>query len=224
MTIRNLMEDVVIDMVNEIVNNDKDLSLKETKKDDIMAYVLNRIPQKYVTSERGIIHGMLDAKYVTQQKSDILFLIYEAISVIKNRRGSQSDGDTGQSKGISTLPHVMGEVLEETTFSIIPDVEVTLLYKNKKAPMIDEGWKNPYTTNRATRGYYHFWPAVLGAKKGRGEAHAFTLKFSHPKFEDKEVEVSIDMLGGDEVSGSRLLPIVLLKAKSGVDIDFLYNG
>jgi competence protein ComFB len=224
MSIRNLMEDVVIDIVSEIISNDKDLSVKRIQKDDIVAYVLNRLQPKYVTSERGVIHGMLDRKYVTQQKSDILFLIYEAIGVIKGRRGSQSDGIAGPSPSASILPHIMGEVLEETTFTIVPDIEVTLLYGNKKAPMVDRGWINPYVTNRATRGYYHFWPAYIESSMAGSKSHSFTLSFSHPRLEAREVEFSVEAIAGDGQKGSKILPIVLLKVRDGVNPDFLYDS
>jgi len=223
MSIKNLMEEIVADVVSEIVRNDKDLQIKKTSKDDIVAYVLNRVEPKYVTSERGVIHGMLDRKFIAQQRSDILFLVYEAVGVIKNRRESQSGGETGIQAGISAFPHILGEVLEETTFSIIPNVEVTLLYNGNKAEMIDGSWKNPCLTHRATKGYYHFWPTLPQEKRGKAKTHTFTMRFSHPKFVEKEVPVDIETLSHDEATGSRVLPIVLLSVKEGVDLDFLYD-
>ena len=223
MSIKNLMEDIVTEVVNEIIRNDKDLQIKKTMKDDVIAYVLNRVGTKYVTSERGVIHGLLERKFTAQQKSDILFLVYEAIGVIKNRRESQTGGETGIQAGLGAFPHILGEVLEETTFSIIPGVEVTLLDGGKKAAMVDDGWKNPCITHKATRGYYHFWPALPQEKKGKAKSHSFTLRFSHPKFEEKDVAVDLETLSRDEVTGSKVLPIVLLNVKPGVDLDFLYD-
>lgn len=225
MSYQNLMEDIVGNVVDEVLKNDKDLKPEEYRKDDIVAYVLNRIAPRYVTSERGILHGKLNAKYATQERTDILFCIYEAIEVIKSRRSTMA-GDVVGSKSCEDagrLAHIVGEVLEETTMVIVPDVEISLLYGERVAEMIDEGWKNPYKTTRATKGYYHFWPVYHGAEKMAGKKIPFTLVFRHPKFKEKRVDIEIDLLTEPNIAKSHIVPIVLLSANDGVDLDFLYT-
>jgi len=216
------MEDVVSSVVEEVLRNDGDLKDLTVNRDDIIAYTLNRIPPKYITSERGILHGKLDAKFETQQKTDILFSVYEAIGVIKNGRNTGVARDSRVDGGSDRrLPHFVGEVLEETTLSMVPDVEVSILYKGKLMEMIDSDWKNPYKTNRATRGYYHFWPKFDEGTLKKGDKIEFTLLFKHPKFMEKSAEVEIEALAKPDISFKA--PIVLIQAKEGVNLDFLYE-
>lgn len=145
MSYQNLMEDIVANVVEEVLRNDKDLNPEEFRRNDIIAYVLNRIAPRYVTSERGILHGKLEAKYAVQERTDILFCVYEAIEVIKSRRSTEVSGaiSTGFDGDTCRFAHIVGEVLEETTMVLIPDVEVSLLYNDRVAEMVDSSWKNP---------------------------------------------------------------------------------
>jgi len=151
MAVKNLMEDIVSSVVKEVLKKDTDAAKSDIEEQDIVAYVLNRVPPRYITSERGIIHGKLESRFKFQQRTDILFLIHEAIQNIKTRREASSHTDyDGMEKMQNILPHIMGEVLEETTFSIVSDIEVSLLMNGKPVPMLDEGWSNPFITNKAT--------------------------------------------------------------------------
>jgi competence protein ComFB len=221
MTIKNLMMDIVTSAVHEVMKNDRSVKDSGANDDDIVAYVLNRVPPKYITSERGILHGALDAKYMVQQRMDVLTLIYDAVNEIKRRRSSKVIIKEGGETDKLLLPHIIGTVLEETTMAIIPDVEVTLLFKGKTAEMMYDEWENPYTSYKATMGYYHFWPKYN--KKSMGDKPTFTLQFRHPKFIDMTVEAALDLLGKDDAGKSHVVPIVLLTAREGVSLDFLYE-
>ncbi len=225
MAIRNLMEDVVSSVVGELLAKQKEeLPHADMYWDDIIAYVLNRIPPKYITSERGILHDRIDALSAVQQRSDILFLAHEAIGFIKGRRTSNNHADYDAIARKSLFfPHVLGEVVEETTFTSIPDVEVTLMRKGKKAAMIDESWKNPYVTHRATKGFYHFWPDFDEEGMPREGTVGFTLIFSHPKFTKIEVDFEVPVVETFTLNKSHVVPITLMKTLDGVDISFLYE-
>lgn len=224
MTVKNLMEDIVSNVVREVLKKDNEISKSAVNEQDIIAYVLNRVSPRYITSERGIIHGKLESRFKFQQRTDILFLIHEAIQNIKNRRELSSHTDYARVGDMDRfLPHIMGEVLEETTFSIIPDIEVSLLFKGKPAPMLDEGWNNPYITNKATKGYYHFWPKYIPKEmKGKKEL-SYSITFTHPKFNSKEIDVTMKAVEDLNLYESKVIPIVLLQIKEGVDISFLYE-
>ncbi len=225
MPVKNLMEEIIDSVVTEILSSEKDkLYQSELFKEDVTAYVLNRIAPKYFTSERGIIHGKIESKFIIQKKADILFLVYEAISVIKKRRASVDHSNyisIGEKSNF--FPHVLGEVLEETTFSVIPDVEVVLNYKGKTAKMIDSSWKNPYFTNSATKGYFHFWPDFDSTSMKRSGTIPFSIVFRHDKFEEKDVDLELSVIDNFNTENSHILPIVLLRAKEGVDISYLYG-
>jgi hypothetical protein len=223
MAIKNIMEDIVNNIVEEIFRVDESIDEKKVSRDDVLAYVLNRTTPKYVTSERGILHGKLDEKYITQQKTDILFLIYEAIEIITSRRSSVLRSKKDDAKPLKCLPHIIGEVLEETTFSVVPDVEVTLYYKGEPLPMITPEWANPYMTNRATKGYFHFWPEYLEEKCKGKSAVTLEVRFRHPKFKEKTVEIEVDCHSKDNFEKSHLMQIVLLQVVDGIDLNFLYE-
>ena len=223
MAVKNLMEDIVTSVVREVLKKDKDIPKAEIYEQDIIAYVLNRVPARYITSERGIIHGKLESRFKFQQRTDILFLIQEAIQNIQSRRASSPSSVEELAGRERMLPHIMGEVLEETTFSIIPGVEVTLLYKGKPAAMIDESWTNPYTTNKATKGYFHFWPEFAAKAMDEKKDIPFTITFTHPKFTGKQLELSLRGPESTNLYESRIIPITLMQIKEGVDISFLYE-
>jgi competence protein ComFB len=225
MAVKNLMEDIVAALVDEVLSktskNDSDIKVY---KDDIITYVLNRIPPKYYTSERGILHGKLDSQFVFQQKTDILLLTHEAINTFKKRRSSELPVSKEKTEKEYFLPHILGEILEETTFSIIPEVTVTLLYKDKPAEMIDNDWKNPYVTNKSTKGFFHFWPKLQhsGKDDNKGDkAMQFTLLCSHSKFKEKKIDFSLTAVDGRNSYKSFIMPMILMEKLEGVDLSFL---
>ncbi len=214
MAIKNLMEDVVSAIVDEALKKKTNID-KKIRRDDIISYVLNRIPPKYYTSERGILHGVVESQILFQQKTDILLLTYDAIKTIK--KGRESELGSGAKKGAGAkelkdrfLPYILGEILEETTFSIISGVKATLVWNGKKAEMLDTGWKNPYVTNDATRGFFHFWPK-LPEKESRAKKLKFKLEYSHPDFIKNSIEFEVPVIGDKSVYKSQVLPAILMK-------------
>ncbi|HOK03157.1 MAG TPA: late competence development ComFB family protein [Spirochaetota bacterium] len=221
MALFNLLESIVDDIVTEVLSRDESMGQLHIHKNDIMAYVLNRVPPRYITGERGIIHTMIDPRLKFQQHTDILFLTYEAIEIFSKRRHSDAiQREDLTERSFELLPHVMGEVLEETTLSIIPDLKITLLYRDNPAHMTDSGWKNPYIGTKATRGYFHFWPKYIEDEMPASNIE-FKIKFEHPKFEDKIVKITVDKSDSHQSLKTVRVPLVLLKLKAGVDPVFL---
>jgi competence protein ComFB len=218
----NLVEMIVEETVNAVLAKEKASKSIKFHKGDIIAYVLNRVPPRYVTGERGIIHTRIDPMLKYQEKTDIVFLTYEAIKIFSERRETDTKKSEEKMEDLAGLmPYIMGEILEETTLAIIPNIKVTLLYNNKPAKMMDTGWKNPYTATVATRGYFHFWPKYIEKEMGEKNQVEFTLQFSHEKFLPHSIKVKtkINKKGNSEKMQS--VPLVLLKLKEGVSTDFL---
>lgn len=224
MAVKNLMEDIVRTVLEEVLRNDRSVSLDVAEKEDILAYVLNRVTPRYVTSERGILHGRLDSRYGFQVRSDIFFLIYEAVQIVRRRDSSPTNSIKENTASGIMLPHILGQVLESTTFSIIPDVEVTILADGRPLSMVDEHWKNPYRVNRATMGYYHFWPASEGILPAPGAPVRLEIVFRHDRFMEQTVPVEVSLIERVDLSASFHMPLVLLQVKEGVDLDFLYES
>jgi competence protein ComFB len=224
MAIRNIMEDLVSSVVHEVLSKEQEAAHPEIYFDDIVAYVLNRIPPRYVTSERGILHDRIDFSRSAQQKSDILFLTHEALGYIASRRSLKTTpAKTAEEKLDRFFPHLLGEVLEETTFNSVAGIEVLLLYKGKPALMIDPQWPNPYRTIKATRGFYHFWPKFIHEEMSDVESVEFLLRFSHPSLEDAEVGLSLRVVQSFNFGNSQVLPIMLMKTKEGIDVSSIFD-
>jgi len=218
----NLIEMIVKDIVDEVLAKEEDFKSIKYHRNDIIAYVLNRVPPRYVTGERGIIHSRIDPMLKYQEHTDILFLTYEAIGLFSKRRPSEIGEINGESEKLSGLiPHMIGEALEETTLSVIPDLKITLLYENKPAEMMDIGWKNPYMAAKATRGYFHFWPRYVEDKMCSSDHVDFIITFDHPEFEQRSVKIHAKVNKKNDLGNTMFVPMVLLKLKDGVSSDFL---
>lgn len=208
MALSNLMEEIVMNIANEIAEKE---GSPEINRDDIVAYVLNRIAPQYVTSERGILHGQIASKYKIQQKADIILYIYEALDVINKRRGSISSVDGASASNI--IKHFIGELAESESLSPVADVKVTLLFNGQPAKMVNSSWTNPYVTNIATKGYYHFWPVYDENTMKGMTSIPFRLKFEHPDYETLENDIEIDVNHNKSAKQTTFIPMVLLNVK-----------
>lgn len=223
MLVKNIMEDIVNSTVDEILAKEKKAKDFENNKQDIIAYVLNRIPPKYVTSERGILHAELDFKFLFQQKTDMVMHIYDVLSLIEKRRSEEKHLSEDITSYNLYFPHLLGEVLEESSFSVIGDVKITLLLDGKPAEMMDSSWANPYTTKKSVNGYYHFWPVSPDSRYKSGDEVEFELLFEHPKFETYKQPIKILLYHNLKMNRTKNIPMVLLKLKEGEDSSFLYE-
>jgi len=81
MKIQNYMEDVVQDEMEQLLN-ERDNACKCTKcKLDIMVWVLNRLPAKYVITDRGRLYTKLKEQEV-QFKADVVKELTKAIDFV----------------------------------------------------------------------------------------------------------------------------------------------
>jgi hypothetical protein len=217
----NVMEDKIKATVNEIleVREDRFILIKYT--DDIIAYVLNRVPSRYITSERGFIHTEIDYSINMQLQADIRFCVNDAIRTLSHRREPERHSGLSLENIIGKhyyFPYVTGEVLEESTFSIIPDVEVRLIFNDYPVPMIDPGWTNPYYTCKATKGFYLFWPDFLNGEMSPDADNIFKIVFHHKKFYKREISFTLRALDKFTYNKSQIVPLVLLNLLAGENI------
>lgn len=218
------MEDIVLSVIDRVIEQEKLGSDVAKYRHDVGAFVLNRIPPKYFTSERGLLHARLETRFFFQQRTDILLLVHEAIDIIKTRRDYPSGNIANlASKRIIFFSHIIGEVLEETTFSIIPEVKVLLMKNGQPAKMVDATWNNPYSISKATMGYYHFWPEPDEKIQNNKGDEVFEIKFSHPECKEKSISITVPYADSFDASRSKVAPITLLSLKDGADINFLYQ-
>lgn len=81
MKVYNYMEDIVRDTLEELLSKKEDICKCEKCKFDIMAWALNRLPPKYIVSDRGRIFTKLQEVEV-QFRADVVRELTKAISHI----------------------------------------------------------------------------------------------------------------------------------------------
>lgn len=86
MEIRNYMEDIVSDVLEDLLSQKEDICKCQKCKFDMMVMALNRLPPKYVVSDKGRFYTKLDGEEV-QSKADVLRELTKAmINISKNPR------------------------------------------------------------------------------------------------------------------------------------------
>ncbi len=217
MSLVNIMEQKIKATVNEILEIREDRFILVKYMEDIVAYVLNRVPSRYITSERGFVHNEIDFSLNTQLKADIRLCVNDAIRTLLQRR--EPDQRVNLFNDVAGkhyyFPYVVGEVLEETTFSVIPDVEVQLVFNESHAPMIDPGWINPFYTCKATKSFYLFWPDFIKEEMNAAGDNIFKVIFRHKKFYKKELAFPLRALDNFNVNKSKVIPLALLRLQEG---------
>ncbi len=86
MKVFNYMEDMVKEQLEELLSKREDICKCQKCKFDMMVWALNRLPPKYVITEKGRIYTKL-AEQVTQFKADVVKELTKAIiKISKNVR------------------------------------------------------------------------------------------------------------------------------------------
>lgn len=84
--LKNYMEDVVDNVLNEVIIEYKDICVCKECIEDIKAMALNRLPPQYVSSERGLLYTK-SKELKRQFKVDITREVVRAIEIVsKNPR------------------------------------------------------------------------------------------------------------------------------------------
>ena len=213
MIIKNAMEDIVINAVIELYKDYDEKLLKcGAYIEDVVCYVLNRIPPKYITSVRGVLHFELEKEDNTQQLADIYTRINEARDVISNRRQDKEhlyeeddfffkDNVIHTKEYYLNFPYFTGRTI--TSEKSIANGETSILLsinnngKWEKAEMISQNWQNPFIASAHTYGYYTFWvKPILSAnqKSNEEEKISFKINFSNKNYETVERVVELKIV------------------------------
>lgn len=189
MNIHNLMEELVENKVNKLYDDLKKSNTIWLTCDcqncrlDAMAFVLNRIPPKYIISSRGITHTVADGN-LTQTKADIDTLAMEGIRLVSSsKRPTHNSNSTTESLFINVanpyffFPTFTGSILDGTTFEPLSNAKISLFKDGSLADMIDQTWANPTKTYSSTKGTYSFCVKPEVAEKEDENKHfEFSLK------------------------------------------------
>jgi hypothetical protein len=197
---------------------------------DVAAYTLNRIPPKYITSERGITHELISSTGAENGERlidiiELITMVNRAIDVVAGRRrarvparkktAAKAGGGNGDgAEYFYNLPPIFGRVVDSRDGRPVISADATLYVNDKIAKPAESGWQNPYRTNEHTKGYFSFWPRAEsgGADSLRVE---ISIAFRHGKYKPytfrKALKIPGEIFVHDYVRGDRLLDIGSLK-------------
>lgn len=175
MGIHNLMEDEVTRLIGEICDEEERTgafgycTTAECRM-DAACFVLNRVPQRYVTSGRGIARFENSMSEDPQLSIDLVTLAHEGLRRVSTVRRSfyaaeNGGGDAGDVPPgpAYCFPIIRGRLLHGTTFEKVAGVSLRLLLGRTPAEMVNRRWQNPYPLVSNNPGNYLFWPRPIPA-------------------------------------------------------------
>ena len=228
MRLKNYNEDLVLETVKVVLGDRKDLHPTRAQVLDVAAYTLNRIPPKYITSERGFTRELIQADTVNGDEGEklvsvieLITLVNRAVDIVVQRR--QDSGPARQPRPPApredadlhltyfyNMPHIFGRIVDAVDGAPIIAAEATLWIDDRVSVPAEPGWRNPYTTNEQTRGYFSFWPQV---EIGDAEAIRVEMRiaFEHGRYAPftfrKSLKVPGDFFVHDYIRGDKLLDV-----------------
>jgi len=228
--IHNVMEEAVLRIVDEICDEEEAgegsryCTTTECRM-DVACYMLNRIPQRYVSSARGQAHTELELASDQQLFVDLVTLAHEGLRRVSSVRRTFYGNDRAQVEAVHGprfyLPTIKGRLLNGETFELVTNVDVLLLRDDEPVGMLDSRWQNPYTIVENTAGTYLFWPAPVAAEQtGVDQAFEFEIRVNASGYEPLRHFFTIDRTSIDqipdamEISGEHRLPDLYLVASS----------
>jgi len=191
MKVKNYQEDLVMRTINLVLEDRSDVPKNESLVRDVAAYTLNRMPPKYIMSERGFTR--LASEFWTNGSNggdstehlldlvEMVLLIHRGIDVVTSRRKPDGAAEAETETGIESdepigywhnFPHFIGKVVDQATRKPVFGVRATLYINGEKAHSADDGWPNPYFTNKGSKGFYSFWPQP---RRYKAEQKNFTI-------------------------------------------------
>lgn len=193
MKVHNVMEDIVEQKVNKLYDQLKKENPSwftcdcENCRIDTISYVLNRIPPKYIVSERGMTHAN-QALNDLQLKADLDVVILEGIRTVNStKRPYHTENIKKEEENPSpafNFPLFTGTILDGSTFNPITNATVVLKFNGKPVRMIDSTWTNPCKTFKSTNGTYSFFAKSIDAKaENETKKFTFGIEVTAPGYE-----------------------------------------
>jgi len=173
MEIHNLMEDEVLRVLDEICEEDEKshsygYCTSSECRMDVACFVLNRVPQQYVTSGRGIGYVKSEFRENTQLAVDLVTLAHEGLRRVTTNRRAWYEPAQQEAKILPEgpqfgFPAMRGRLFDCLTFAPAYGVDVWMYRDGSPVPMINSRWQNPCGLVENSSGSYLFWPAPVPA-------------------------------------------------------------
>lgn len=84
MELHNYMEDLVLEILENLLSEKKDVCNCKKCRSDVTAIALNKLPPKYVVTEKGRVYAKL-AQLQLQLRIDIVKELTKAIELVKSK-------------------------------------------------------------------------------------------------------------------------------------------
>jgi competence protein ComFB len=232
MKLRNYQEDVVLNAITIALEEREDLEKNDIFIKDVAAYVLNRLPPRYIMSERGFIR--LASEFYEENKKtlvnaiELMFLVNKGIDVVtkrprfdvvqpdqKREAADLQDNDSGL---LHSFPQILGRVLTNKEKKYLADARVRLYIDGELSEPAEPTWENPYITREQTKGFFSFWPKPFYSPEKK-VVHSIKIEIEHPDFEQGTIETTVETysyLNGNSELGEesiKYISPVLLKRK-----------
>ena len=197
MKLKNYQEDLVLQAIAIALEHRPELLEDEVAVNDIAAFVLNRLPPRYIMSERGFTRLVSEEEDPSDERRDVatmvqlLVLVNRGIEMVENRRKPSAENGRShldpafQALPVLNFPQIVGKVIDAEDQRAVANATVTLSLDGEVAEPAEPGWPNPFATSLATRGYYSFWPRHRrGDESARN--HECRIVIEHPDYESAE--------------------------------------
>jgi competence protein ComFB len=187
------MEDAVLKVVNGICDEDaasdspKYCTEPECRM-DVLCYVLNRVPQRYVSSARGQAHMEAELSNDHQLFVDLVTLSHEGLRRVSSTRrsfyGSGPSGAPGASGPTFYFPVIKGRFFDGLSFEPVTGVSVQLLRDDESVVMLDSRWQNPYEIVANAPGTFLFWPRPIDHDSEITQEFEFEIRVEDEPYEE----------------------------------------
>jgi competence protein ComFB len=84
MELHNYMEDIIENVLSTILEQKQDICKCEKCKLDVVALALNKLPSKYVVTDKGRVYTKL-TELELQFKADVVKEVTKAINIVKSK-------------------------------------------------------------------------------------------------------------------------------------------
>lgn len=198
MDLKNYQEDLVLYVADRVLRDRPDVRPNQVMLHDVAAYALNRLPPRYVQSERGFTRFAAE-QWVENGNAEglaglmeVLLLVNRGVDVVKGRRRAQPSAAGGRRRRAEApvlepgaywhnLPYIIGRVRDAAGKAVL-EARVEIRLNRELAVPVDAGWPNPMRTSAATKGFFSFLPRpLLSSSKTR--RLRLEVLVEHPEFE-----------------------------------------
>ena len=197
MELHNTIKGPIISEVNEVFEilkskeNPGKFCTCDHCRMDVICYVLNRTPPRYIVSNRGASRVLDEGIGQQQQTADVSTLIYEGLKKVnQNLRPGIEHSETAEGRVQESevpkfnIPTIMGRLFNGSNFAPLSGVDVELLWEGELVAMKDKNWQNPFHVVSNVEGNFSFWPAPVPASKVKNhKIFEYTLRVIAPEFE-----------------------------------------